>query len=184
MIPLIYMKNKRGALPHNFLYCLSSMKHVKSAQRWFRRYTLGNCLEPKSSGDLPPENNFPSDMATSRDDIRPEGKLICRIQKNRSTGERDIKGIYTYWSHTSYTFLKEPDGNVIPIKKPNTIPTIVVIISFAFSFLLGAPLQKIKDLSIFQTKNSFITCKAASKYTSGAWSPSEFVKSPNILQKN
>jgi len=45
------------------------------------KYTLGDFLEPISSGDLPPENNFPSDMATSRDDIRPEGKLICRIQK-------------------------------------------------------------------------------------------------------
>lgn len=51
-------------------------------------YTLGDFLEPKSSGDLPPENNFPSDMATSRDDIRPEGKLICRIQ-NTSTGEKE-----------------------------------------------------------------------------------------------
>jgi hypothetical protein len=53
-------------------------------------------------------------MATSRDDIRREGKLI----------------------------LNESEGNVIPIKVPNTIPKIVVIITFAFSFVLrGAPLQ-------------------------------------------
>lgn len=43
------------------------------------------------------------------------------------------------------TLVKETDGRVIPMKKPKTIATIVVMISFAFSFvLLGAPLPKRK----------------------------------------
>lgn len=43
------------------------------------------------------------------------------------------------------TLVKETDGRVIPMKKPKTIATIVVMTSFAFSFvLLGAPLPKRK----------------------------------------
>ena len=38
--------------------------------------TWGNFLEPKCSGDLSSraDNSLPSDKATSRDDIRAEGK--------------------------------------------------------------------------------------------------------------
>lgn len=55
--------------------------------------TSGNFLEPKSSGDLSRDKNFLSDMASSRVDIRPEGKLICRNIGNKKSKK---KILYTF----------------------------------------------------------------------------------------
>lgn len=80
-------------------------------------------------------------MATSRDDIRLEGKLICEMQDktNRYKGsvwmEIHIKG---GWQ----TLVRETDGNDMPTKNPKTTPKIVVTTSLAPSLdFFGIPLQ-------------------------------------------
>lgn len=69
--------------------------HVINTRRPRIELTLGKLPDPPLSRDLLLVDLCVSVMATSRDDIKLEGKLICEILKKQLNGNRYLKQWYT-----------------------------------------------------------------------------------------